>query len=103
MSKLLIGRKYTKATIEQHRANMTGIVMSSETRAKMSASYGGVTIYLLDVDTNLITIFQTKVEAAAYLGISMRTLSLANNQIHTIKHLGKTIKVSLSLNSISMP
>lgn len=41
----------------------------------MSKSAGGVPVYVLNVESNVVEKFATKSDACRYLGISIRTLS----------------------------
>lgn len=94
-----IGRKYDKTTNNLHRQNQSGKVLSEEIRRKMSESQGGVRVYIKDVDTTIVKVFNTKSEASKYLGISIRTLTrwrMNPNLSHTINITGKTVYVSLN-------
>jgi hypothetical protein len=92
-----LGRTYSDATNKLHQANMTGIVMSAETRAKMSDNNAGVTVFIMDTDTKSVTMFSTKSAACLHLSVSLRTItrwSADCNQSHFIKATGKSVRVS---------
>lgn len=98
-SKIFIGREFDKTTKDLHRKNQTGKVFSEETRRKMSQSHGGVRVYVKDMETTIVKVFNTKSAASEYLGISIRTLTRwrrSPQQSHTIHNTGKTVCVSFN-------
>lgn len=97
LSKTYINRKYTEATKQLHSNNMLGNSLSSKTRSKMSESYGGVTVLVTNVNTNLVLTFSTKKEASVYLGISVRTITRwsQTDQPHFSPKLNELVRVTL--------
>jgi hypothetical protein len=94
-----LGRTYNQATLDLHRVNMQGTILSDETRAKMSDSYGGVSTYVMDQVTLEVSSYSTKSDAATALGISIRTLSRwAENptRFNAVKNNTKFTKVRVS-------
>jgi hypothetical protein len=71
-----IGRVYSKATNELHRANKLGKTQSLSVRAKIAEaiSKGGIKVYVLDCNSNVAVEFLTKSAAANALGVSLRTI-----------------------------
>jgi len=49
-----LNRSYTEDTKNLHKVNKTGTKLSDSTKIKMSKSHGGVTVKLLDLNTNEI-------------------------------------------------
>lgn len=70
----IIGRTFSAKTIELIRYKITGKILSAETRLKMSASHGGVKVFVYSKDYYKKEEYPTKTIAATALNISIRTL-----------------------------
>jgi hypothetical protein len=85
LSLAFLNRRYSLGTKELHIKNNTGKILSSLTKSKMSKSSGGVTVKLIDVNSNnSIVEFKNKSLLATELNISLRTVNrwLEDGKIH---------------------
>lgn len=98
LSLSFLNRKFTEDTKELHKKNNIGKTLSDLTKIKMSKSHGGVTVNLLDVNTNEIIVFKNKSLVAKELNISLRTVSrwINDGNTHTTLSL-KYPKVKLMI------
>ena len=94
-----LNRSFSEDTIELHRKNNLGKIMSISARKKMSESRGGVKVKLVDINSNnSIVIYPNKSLVAKELKISLRTVSrwMEDGKIHLTKS-NKHPKVKLLL------
>lgn len=68
------GRKFTPSTIELIKLKASGKQPSAETRRRMSASSGGVRVYVFNLQLVKCNEYPTKSAAAKALGCSIRTV-----------------------------
>lgn len=99
LSLSFLNRKFSEDTVELHRKNNLGKIVKPSAREKMSKSWGGVSVKLIDINfNNSIVIYPNKSLVAKELKISLRTVSrwIEDGKIHSTKS-NKYPKVKLFL------
>jgi hypothetical protein len=90
LSLSFLNRSFTDYTKELHRKNNKGKLLSEETKIKISNGSGGITVYLIDVQSNNNIIeFKTKTSLSKELKISVRTINrwLDDGKLHSTRSL----------------